>query len=133
MRCNIRPAAWIVAGILLFIAGCTDKSTNRFVTPSGSAKQALETALNAWKAGRPAGAIDGTPQIEAYDRRWQAGDKLAGFEITGEDVNAEGHRRFNVKLTMRQPAGVVETKYVVLGENPISVHREEDYLKLSGQ
>jgi hypothetical protein len=125
--------AIFAVGSLLFVTACQDKSTSRFVPPSASARQALETALNAWKSGQPMTRIEGKPLIDPVDSNWQAGQKLASFEISSEDTNPEGHRRINVKLTMQQPAGTVNAKYVVLGDNPISVFREEDYQKLSGQ
>lgn len=125
----------VLVGIaaLLLVAGCRDSSTNRFVPSSASARQALEATLNAWKEGKPMSRIEGNPIIDPVDFQWQAGQKLTSFEITGEDTNSEGHRRFDVALTMQQPAGVVKTRYIVLGQNPVSVFREEDYQKLSGQ
>jgi hypothetical protein len=128
-----RRASVLAALLLIPLAGCGAKSTDHYVPGSGSAREALETALGAWKGGQPVGRIDGhAPPIVAVDSRWQAGDKLSAYEITGEDATPEGHRRFSVRLTMQKPAGTMETHFVVLGNDPLWVYREDDYKKLSG-
>jgi hypothetical protein len=127
-----RPAALLAVG-LLALAGCGPSGTARFVPNQTSAREALEAALNAWKGGQPVGRVEGhSPAIEVVDSRRQAGQKLSAFEITGEDTTPEGHRRFTVKLTLQQPAGTQEARYVVFGQDPLWVQREEDYQKLSG-
>lgn len=134
MHCAYRAAAVLLIGAIVSLAGCSrSSSTERFVPNTDSARQALQSALNAWKGGQPAGRVDGfSVPIEVVDSKWQEGQKIEGFEILSEDTNAEGHRRFNVKLTMSKGSAVVETRFVVLGQNPLWVYREEDYLKLSG-
>ena len=123
----------LVALLLLLAAGCSAASTDRFVPKTAAARQALEAALKAWKDGQPAARIEShNPPIEVVDSKWRAGRKLASYEITGEDTNLEGHRRFTVKLTMQKPAGTQEARFIVLGQDPLWVYREEDYKRLSG-
>jgi|HubBroStandDraft_4_1064222.scaffolds.fasta_scaffold434633_1 hypothetical protein len=127
-----RPAVLLIATSLL--AGCNAaSSTARYVPTEKSAREALETALDNWKSGKPPGDItDRKPPISISDSVWKSGKKLASYEITTEETNAEGHHRFTVKLTMN-PTGAIDTHYVVFGDSPIWVCSEEDYAKLSGK
>jgi hypothetical protein len=127
-----RPAFVLAALLLIPLAGCRSTSTDRYVPESERAREVLTAALDAWKSGKPVGHVDHAPSIEVVDSRWRAGDKLSGYEISGEDTTPEGHRRFSVKLTMQQPAGTQEARFVVFGIDPLWVYREEDYKKLSG-
>lgn len=127
-----RTPLLILASSLL--VGCDSyQGTARFVPSESSAKDSLEAALNSWKSGqkKPAGIKDHKPPIEILDSKWDGGQKLTNYEILGEDVNADGHHRFKVKLTVN-PGGTVETYYVVYGQDPIWVAREEDYKKMTG-
>lgn len=123
----------IVFAFGLLSVGCNrNPKKEDFVPNEGSARAALEAALSAWKSGQPPGRIEGqTPPVEVFDFKWTGGQKITGFAIGSEDTNAEGHRRFNVTLTL-STGEKQEARYVVLGKNTLSVYREEDYQKLSG-
>jgi hypothetical protein len=118
---------------LLAAAGCGSGGHEQFVPSAGTAREALQVALDAWKAGHAHGRIDGhKPPIEVLDSKWKGGQKLEGYEILSEDTNAEGHRRFTVRLTLAAPEEPQEARFIVLGLDPLWVYREEDYAKLSG-
>src|ERR1700722_11672080 len=128
----IRPTPLLLAAASLLVGCQSSSDTGRFVPSQSSARQALETALDSWKTGQAPGHIeDHKPPIEVVDSKWKDGQKLSGYEITGEETNSEGHHRFAVKLTVN-PGGAVQAHYVVFGQNPLWVYREEDYAKLSG-
>jgi len=98
--------------------------------PAAVARTALERSLMTWKDGGSPGPIAGAePPVQAIDSEWQNGRKLASFEILGEEGGA-GDRRFTVRLVGRDPAGEKEARYVVLGQGPVLVYREEDYRKM---
>jgi hypothetical protein len=128
-----RQATLLAALLLIPLAGCRPRNAAQYVPQSADAREALETVLNAWKKGEPAGSIKGhKPPIDVVDSKRKPGEKLTAYEITGEDATSEGHHRFAVKLTL-QPGGTQEDHYVVLGLDPLWVYREDDYKKLSGQ
>ncbi len=129
---SCRSAFLLTALVLIPLAGCRSSSTDRYVPESARAREVLTAALDAWKSGQPAGRVEHAPPIEVVDSRWKSGEKLSSYEISGEDTTAEGHRRFSVKLTLQQPQGTQDAKFIVLGLDPLWVYREEDYKKLSG-
>lgn len=125
-----------LAGLILMgMAGCSKKGskTADFVPPSEKARSALESALANWKDGNPAGLVPGksSPQIEMLDAGWQASRKLVAFEIVKEDPVGQGPRFFTVRLTLADGTSL-ETRYVVMGIDPLLVTREEEYNKMSG-
>lgn len=118
----------ILMGCLLALsAGCSSKSTDKFIPSEPRAREALEAALNAWQDGKKAGTIEGAPMpLGAVDFQWQSGKKLTAFEIVGQEPN-DGPPIFSVRLTIKginQPATV---RYYVVGKDPLWVYREEDY------
>jgi hypothetical protein len=126
----------LLAGALLFL-GCskTGKRVEDFTPPADNARQALEAALNHWKAGGTPGSIPGTtPQVEVVDAKWKAAPKqLREFEIGGEESrgDASAPRYFKVKLTMAS-GPPQDVRYVVVGIDPLWVYREQDFDALSG-
>ena len=119
----------IVAGI-----GCSSgKKLEDFTPNEGNARKALEAALTHWVGGGQPGAIPNTkPVVEVTDSKWKAGQKIQSFEIVGDEPPAgAGPRFFKVRLTPEK-GSPVETKYAVLGIDPLLIYRDEDYQKLSG-
>jgi hypothetical protein len=116
------------------VAGCKDRSTQQFIPEEQEAREALEAVLTAWKSGQPFGRISSGPvPIDVLDAKWQAGKKLSQFSIVKqEQEDGKGLRWFTVKLTMEGPSGEATVRYVVFGDNPLWVMREEDYKKTSG-
>jgi hypothetical protein len=117
---------------LAWLAGCGGAGTGRYVPASTTARATLETALQAWQAGGKPGLVAaGPPAIQVVDAKWEAGQKLAGYEILREEPG-QGPRWFAVKLKLQTPPGEQVVKYAVLGNDPLWVYREEDFQKLSG-
>jgi hypothetical protein len=117
--------------LLAACAGCADRGYEKYFPSQDRARQALESALRAWRDGTRPAAVAGTP-IEAVDRYVQKGEKIAGYEILKEEAN-DGPRVFSVQLTLQKPAGKqVTVRYYVLGKDPLWVYREEDFKALSG-
>jgi hypothetical protein len=119
---------FLLAGLA---AGCKDEVKN--YTPSESnARAALETALTQWRDGqaKPAEFPLGKVKVQVADQNWEAGQKLQGFEIVGDDGATTGPRAFTVKL--KTPKGEQSTKYYVFGIDPLQIYSEPDYKKLTG-
>lgn len=132
-----RRAAWPAGlGMLLIgLVGCSRQQSYKDYIPSADkARGALEQALTAWQKGQSPGFVETeTGGIQVMDSRWQAGDKLASFRIVDPEPGGEGPTWFKVKLTMKEPAGDKDVRYVVIGQpKGLWVYREEDYKKLSG-
>jgi hypothetical protein len=117
----------------VLLAACTSRKAGDFIPKEAQSRQALTTALTAWKNGEkwlkiPAGAST----IEVLDNKWRAGQQLADFQILEADPAGQGPQWFTVKLVMKKPAGELKVRYVVVGIDPLWVYREEDYKKTSG-
>jgi hypothetical protein len=115
-------------------AGCSGGGRVEDFTPAeANARKALVAALDHWQGGGQSGAIPNTsPAVQVTDARWKGGQKIKSYEIVGAEPPAgTGPRWFKVRLV---PASgeAVETKYAVLGIDPLLVYRDEDYQKLSG-
>lgn len=126
-----RNLVWMLLACSL---GCAGKkgSYDQYLPSEQTARQALATALEAWKNGGPAGKIDtASPSIQAVDFQWQAGHKLSSYEILGEEPS-DGPKVFSVRLRMQKPASEKVVRYFVVGKKPLWVYREDDYKKLSG-
>ena len=73
---------YTVALLWLCAAGCGTGSTERFVPKATIAREALETALNAWKDGRSTGPIEShAPPIQVVDSLRTQDQALAGFVL----------------------------------------------------
>jgi len=115
------------------IIGCSKADVKDYVPADALARKSLETALDAWKAGKPPDAIGAAePAISAQDTLWQSGKKLQQYEIVGPEKGDDQNLRFRVRLTLAGETAPKEVVYVVLGKDPIWVFSEEDYGKTSG-
>lgn len=131
---NLTRRGLLVAG-LVWLAGCgAGTKVTDFTPPADNARKAVTAALDHWKAGKPPGTVAGTaaPAVEVIDSQWRGGQKLKGYEITGEaPAQGQGPRTFTVRLTLEK-GPPVETQYMVIGIDPLWVYRKEDFAKLSG-
>ena len=122
-------------GILLVGCSKSGKSVSDFMPSTDNGRNALEAALNYWKAGNPPGTVPGTtPPVEVVDAKWKAAPKqLKEFEITGEDAPPADStsRYFKVRLTMKSGTKQ-DVRYVVVGIDPLWVYGEKDFEALSG-
>ena len=129
-----RHGSFVLAALLLAAAavGCA-KTTESYVPASEDAKSVLERALTAWKTGAAPGRIEpassGQVPLEAVDTDWRAGRKLQAFEIVSEKPRSDGPRQFSVRLTIAGAAAPMEVTYYVVGQNPIWVFRDRDYMQ----
>ena len=117
---------------MLALAGCSSNSYDKFIPSEERARQALESALNAWQDGKEPGAIDGAPMpVQAVDSQWRAGKKLVSYEIVNQEPG-EGPPVFTVNLTMQGNNKPLVVRYYVLGKDPLWVYREDDYKAPAG-
>jgi|CXWL01.1.fsa_nt_gi hypothetical protein len=119
-------ANWIALAACLHLAGCARDGEQRFMPEPDVARAALAAVLNDWQAGKSLGPISGPPLIQVADTQRRAGQVLLGYEILGE-LPADNDRRFQVRLTLDQPAAEEKVQYVVVGIDPLWVLRLEDY------
>jgi hypothetical protein len=128
-----RSTIFLFAMSVPFTFGCGKKTDVKdYIPPQEAARQALSTALDAWKAGKTPDQIGASqPAIQAQDVQWTGGKKLTAYEIVGPTTGEDQNQRFTVKLTLDGGAPQ-ETTYVVLGKDPVWVFSEESYKKTSG-
>ena len=121
-----RPIRRSALVLLALIAPACGPSTN----PSAdAARTALATALDAWRDGkRPADLAGITPPVQVIDTVWVGGRELASYQIVGE-TPSESDKRFVVKLTYAAPPAMAEVVYIMVGSQPVSVFRDEDYAR----
>jgi len=119
------------AGLLVLLLACGSgcgRGGQTYVPAEATARQALETALTAWKNGRPAGAIEGGPvPIQVVDSAWYKGHQLDSFEVLDEENSADGKRWFSVRLRLGKPPGTQTVRYLVTGRSALWIYRQEDY------
>ena len=96
-------AGWLA---LLLAAGCSNKGFDNAPVDATRARDALKAALDSWKKGDPAGALEkGSPAIYVIDPDWQAGVKLKDYQIVGTGEEKDAHLHCSVKLTLTGPNG----------------------------
>lgn len=124
-------AIWICSTTIGLWAGCGGDPYRRYEPAASTARQAIDTALSTWKAGTKYGPIQaGKPEINVFDARWQAGQKLESYEIV-EEVKDQQHPQFKVRVKLAgKPAE--DNVYLVVGIDPLLVFRDSDYKRASG-
>jgi hypothetical protein len=114
------------APLLALLAGCGEGHA-RYTPTSSEARTSLEAALNAWRDGKPYGAIEAKPPVHIADSTWQAGQQLESFEIGPEEDGGDGTKQFPVKLTLKKAKASQDVRYVVHGRDPVWVFSAEEY------
>jgi hypothetical protein len=117
------------------IAGCGSRAdldaARRFRPPVDLARAALSASLRAWQEGRPGGpATAGSRGVEVSDSYRKPGRPLSAFEVLGP-VDAGEAQGFAVKLSLANPREDQFVRYVVIGDNPLWVFRQEDYERIA--
>jgi hypothetical protein len=113
---------------LLAVAGCRERpDLNRYVPGEPAARQALEAALEAWRAGQESAIRSGDVRVQFVDRHRKPGQRLKRFTVLGE-TPGEAPRCFAVRLWLDGPAEEVRARYVVQGIDPLWVQRHEDFV-----
>jgi hypothetical protein len=126
------PAASMAAAAMLvvFVAGCEGTGTARFTPDAEVARSSLQTALTAWRDGKPCGPIEAKPPITVADSLWQNGQQIQSFEIGDEQADADGTKQYPVKLTLKKSGKVEEVRYMVHGRDPVWIYSETDYKRM---
>jgi hypothetical protein len=130
-----RFALWALGVILLASGsvGCAAKTYDHLIPAEDKSRDALEEALSAWEGGATDSKILASGMtIQVLDAKWRAGQKLESYEILGVESDEDGKSWFNVRLVMKKPAGEQIVRYVVIGQEPIWVYREDDYKQATG-
>lgn len=121
-------AAVLGAMVLASVNGC-GVGSNEFVDDQ-AARTALDAALTAWSRGSKPGLLAGSdPPVMVHDTPWSRGQRLESYEILGEEEGAAAEKRFNVRLSLAKSGRTEEVQYHVLGNSPLMVFRDQDYLR----
>ena len=124
-----RVVGALALGALLTASSGCESDAARYAPTMDVARKSLEAALTAWREGRPIGALEGdTPPVRVVDSSWRSGEKLETFQVLGVG-DADGRKEFSVRLTMKEPRGEKEARYIVHGRDPIWVYRGEDFAR----
>jgi hypothetical protein len=127
-----RGTALAVFLALAACLGCGSGGTDQFLPSENVSRKALETALTAWQNGQPMDQVgNASPAIQVAEPRWQAGQKLGGYEIVKEESEA-GHTFFSVKLKLKSQPREQVVRYVVVGKDPLWVYTEEEFNRKGG-
>jgi hypothetical protein len=113
--------------------GCAARNYDDLIPAEETARKALEAALQAWVDGATDSKIEAPGMtIQVLDTKWRSGQTLASYQILDIEPGDDGKSWFNVRLVMKKPAGEQKTRYVVIGQDPLWVYREEDYKQATG-
>ncbi|HEV3121407.1 MAG TPA: hypothetical protein VGY53_05870, partial [Isosphaeraceae bacterium] len=124
-----------VAVVAAGLAGCQARSGEaeqaRHIPTLENAKAAVTATLSAWKEGRRGASISAKgPKVEVVDSYRKPDRPLMSFIILGP-IEVERARCFAVRLSFANPEEEQVVRYVVFGEDPIWVFRQEDAERLS--
>lgn len=132
MASTILAGRWyaVVCTALLPLCAAGCGTSGGGTLPSNDiARTALESALKLWRDGGKPGIVAGTdPAVMVFDTPWAHGDRLKDYEILKDEANV-ADRQFNVHLTLEKPAQEQDVVYHVIGQGPVQVFRDEDFLR----
>jgi hypothetical protein len=120
--------------VTCIISGCGASKESAYVPGEEAGRQALETALAAWRDGKPMSTInvpDGVA-VQPQDSDWKSGKKLVSFSIVKEIPSTEGAKQFSVQLQFQGQPQAIETAYFIVGRDPLWVFRDRDYQRAAG-
>ncbi len=106
---------------LIALMGC-DSTNAPTPADANQARQLLEKALTAWTKGETVEAMKkASPAITISDSRWERGDALKGFEITGEGQPSGAERLLPVTLRLTDARGKEKSESVQyrVGTDPV--------------
>ncbi|MFO0880302.1 MAG: hypothetical protein U0840_23405 [Gemmataceae bacterium] len=93
-----------LAGCLLLAAACG--GPRNAPVDAAIARDTLRTALDSWKKGDPADALQkASPAIYVIDPDWQDGARLLDFEVVGSGDEKDAHLFSTVRLRLRLSSG----------------------------
>jgi hypothetical protein len=112
--------------VALAAAGC---QTSHKPIDAAQARKALASTLESWKAGEnPADLQSRAPAITVGDYDWEAGSKLASYEIMSSESDDGVNLHCPVKLVFKDPQGRTRESQVtyIVGTSPvITVMRDQ--------
>jgi hypothetical protein len=116
------------AGVLLLAAGCGTGSSPQ-AADSSQARTALQTALDAWKAGeKPEDLEKRSPPLHIKDVDWNGGFQLVGYEANTDGKLVGYDMNYPVNLELKSPKGDTVKKkavYTVTTKPELIVSRQE--------
>ncbi|MGO9468523.1 MAG: hypothetical protein ACLQIB_17290 [Isosphaeraceae bacterium] len=124
-----RGVGSVIAGVVLGVLPGCGSDHARYTPTSTEARASLETALTAWREGKPVTSIDVKPPVHVFDSAAQGGQQIESFTIGDEQDKGDGTKQFAVKLVTKPKGSELDVKFVVHGRDPVYVFREEDYLR----
>ena len=132
MNRQFSAITWLgVTAAMLSASGRLRLDRPRPYTPtSDEARGSLETALTAWRDGKPCGPIEASLADPGCRLGLASGQQIESFEIGDEKDDGDGTKQFAVKLKMKKPARRRTVRYFVHGRDPVWVYREEDYKRM---
>ena len=107
-----RPGRLLLALLPVLALGCGGARPPEPADPD-QAREALRAALDAWRKGEPPDALKGRqPPIYVNDADWQAGHRLAGYELKGDGKYYGAQFRCSVVLSLELGKGKRSDKVV---------------------
>jgi hypothetical protein len=122
-----RAVGWAL--LLAAGAGCEGRpGYDRFIPADGAARAHLETALAAWRDGRPTAPVESPdrPAVHLVDTHRKDGQRLKAFTVLGP-APGDFPRCYAVRLALAQPDEELRARFVVIGQDPVWVMRYEDF------
>src|SRR4051794_11883412 len=108
-RLRLTAALWALATVIA--SGCD--SGNARITPKGDeARVAVESALSAWRDGKPYDKLEASPPVRVVDSAWRDGEKIDSFEILDEEGRDDGTKAFSVRIMPSKSKGEKKVKFV---------------------
>ena len=124
---RVRFALVVFAVAGLFGSGCSFSGRNTPVD-AAKARDALRTALDSWKRGDPADALQkSSPPIYVIDTEWQAGVVLKEYEIRGDGQEMDAQLFCPVLIRVKAPDGKESTReltYIISTSPNVTVARK---------
>lgn len=117
--------------LVILAAGCRNAASEIDDLPlpdMNTSQAALTTSLDEWKAGRRMTGVQvgSNPKVGVVDSA-RADRPLIQYEIKGPLMTVGKARPFAVRLILGEPREAVEARYVVVGQDPLWVFRQEDF------
>jgi len=126
LRHRLARSLAVLLLLLAFAAGCTGR--RNAPVDAAKAREVLRTALDSWKKGDKADALQSaSPPIYVIDPEWQGGAVLKDYQIVDDGKEMDAHLFSSVKLTLRGSGGQEvkrEVTYVISTAPNLTVSRK---------
>ncbi|MBI1901542.1 MAG: hypothetical protein HYS13_10590 [Planctomycetia bacterium] len=125
MRLLVRRA-WPLLLLATAVLGCGQELPP--AADANMARQALGTALEAWKSGQPGDSLKkASPPVYFTDKDWQAGKRLTAFEVKENSEHFGLQVRCFVALSLDDNGQAVQkdVKYLIDTQPTIVIVRDD--------